>query len=152
MVFMLPYSTGVYKYIVQINMDESSDLLSEEGGHEPLERQGGIAVPLLHDLTNERSQDSHQGRLGDVRWPDAYLFIRLRHIELISICATGNIMPDVVLIREGCYVLHRIIVLFAQVKHCAKLPIFLGNAKHRYSLSGCSWDSPPGGGVSQNFL
>jgi hypothetical protein len=117
MVFMLPYSTGLYEYIVQIYMDESSDLFLEEGGHEPLERQGGIAVPLLHDLAGECSQDGCEGCLGDVRWRDAYLFIRLGHIELSLICTMGNIMSDVVLIWEGCYALHRVIVLFPQVEH-----------------------------------
>jgi hypothetical protein len=148
MVFMLPDSMGVYEYIVQVNVDESSDLLLEEGGHEPLERRGGVAVPLLHDLANKRSQDGREGRLGDVHWPDAYLFIHLRHIELSSICAMGNIMSDVVLIWEGCYVLHRIVILFVQVEHHAELPIFLGNAKHGYSLSGCAHDPPPCSGVS----
>jgi hypothetical protein len=111
-------------------MDEPSDLLSEDGGHEPLEHQRGVAVPLLHDLANERSQDSRKGCLGHVHWPDTYLLIFLRHIELRLICTTGNIMSDVVLIQEGCYILHHFIILFVPVKHSAKLPILLGNAKH----------------------
>jgi hypothetical protein len=44
MVFMLPYSTGVYEYIVQIYMDESSNLFLEDGGHELLECRGGVAA------------------------------------------------------------------------------------------------------------
>jgi hypothetical protein len=117
MVFMLPYSTGVYEYIVQIQMDESSNLFSEDGSHELLEHGRGVAVPLLHDLADKHSQDGREGHLGDVHWPDVYLLIRLRHIELSPICATGNMMSDVVLIQEGCYILHHVIILFVQVEH-----------------------------------
>jgi hypothetical protein len=134
------------------------DLISHsmmEGGVEKAaaeqQHRRGVAVPFLHDLANKHSQDSCKGCLGDVHWPDAYFLICLRHIELRSICAMGNVMPDVVLIWEGHYVLHRVVVLFTQVEHHMKLPILLGNEKHGHSLSGCGWD-PPCGGVSQNFL
>jgi hypothetical protein len=113
MVFMLLYSMGVNKYIIQINMVEPSDLLSEDGSHELLEHRRGVAVPLLHDLANKHSQEGCKGCLGNVPWPDAYLFICLRHIELSSRCTMGNIMSDVVLVWEGCYILHHVVVLFA---------------------------------------
>ena len=57
-----------YKDVIEIYMDESSNVLSQHHGHKPLECCRGIAIPLLHNLTQECAEDSREGCLLDVFW------------------------------------------------------------------------------------
>jgi len=66
-----------HEYIIEIYMDEPSNVLSQYHHHESLECGGGISVSLLHDLTQECTEDGRKGCFLNVLWVHAYLFIRV---------------------------------------------------------------------------
>ena len=47
-----------HEYIIKIYMDEPSNVLSQYHHHKSLDCGRGIAVSLLHDLTQECTKDS----------------------------------------------------------------------------------------------
>ena len=47
-----------HEYIIKIYMDKSTNVLLQYHHHESLECGRGIAVSLLHDLTQECTEDS----------------------------------------------------------------------------------------------
>ena len=58
MPLMLLECVTKHKYIIEIYMDKSSNVLSQYYGHKSLECCRGIAIPLLHNLTQECAEDS----------------------------------------------------------------------------------------------
>ena len=63
-------------------MDESTDAISKDSGHQSLKRRGCVAVTHLHHLAPECAKYCGKRRLMDVFWYNAYLFIHFGHIEL----------------------------------------------------------------------
>ena len=62
-------------------MDESTDAILKDSGHQLLEHRGCIAVTYLHYLAPECAKYCGECRLMDMFQYDAYLFIRFGHIE-----------------------------------------------------------------------
>ena len=63
-------------------MDESTDAISKDGGHQLLEHRGCIAITHLHYLASECAKYCSECCLMDVFQYDAYLFVHFGHIEL----------------------------------------------------------------------
>ena len=63
-------------------MDESTDAISKDHGHQLLECRGCIAITHLHYLASERAKYCSEHCLMDMFWYDVYLFVHFRHIKL----------------------------------------------------------------------
>ena len=63
-------------------MDESTDAISKDGGHQLLERRGCVAITHLHYLASECAKHCSERCLMDMFWYNVYLFIRFGHIKL----------------------------------------------------------------------
>ena len=63
-------------------MDELTDAISKDCGHQLPEHRGCVAITHLHYLASERAKYCSKCCLMDVFWYDAYLFVCFRHIEL----------------------------------------------------------------------
>ena len=63
-------------------MDESTDAILEDCGHQSLECRGCIAITHLHYLASERAKYCSKRCLMDVFQYDVYLFVHFGHIEL----------------------------------------------------------------------
>ena len=62
-------------------MDESTDAIPKDSGHQLLEHRGCIAVTHLHYLAPECAKYCGKRHLMDVFWYDVYLFVHFRHIK-----------------------------------------------------------------------
>src|SRR6266481_9848658 len=71
--FVLFDGRRVYEYVIQIYMDKPCNVVAEDLGHQPLKRQWGITVHLLHWLTHESAKNSGEGHLVDILRNYAYL-------------------------------------------------------------------------------
>jgi len=80
---MLFKCVAEHEYIIKIHMDEPSNVLSQYHRYELLECGGGIAVSLLHDLTQECTEDSRKGCLLNIFWLHTYLFICLSSSNIL---------------------------------------------------------------------
>ena len=78
----VPVHCTVYKYIVKIYVYESSDIISENNGHEPLECSRGITVSLLHSMAHKCVINGGKHCFPHIFGFHAYLFIRVQHIDL----------------------------------------------------------------------
>ena len=94
-------------------MDESTDAILKDCGHQSLERRGCVTVTHLHYLASEHAKYCGECHLMDVLRHDAYLFVCFGHIELCAICHPGHIITNDILVREWSHVLDRVIVLFS---------------------------------------
>ena len=63
-------------------MDELTDAISKDRGHQSLKCRGCIAITHLHYLAPECAKYCGERHLMDVFQYDVYLFVRFRHIEL----------------------------------------------------------------------
>ena len=63
-------------------MDESTDAISKDDGHQSLEHRGCVAITHLHYLASERAKYCSEHCLMDMFRYDMYLFIRFGHIKL----------------------------------------------------------------------
>jgi len=149
---MLLDGRGVDEYVVQVNMDESCDKVAEHRGHQPLECQGGIAVPLLHHSAHECAEDGGECRLWDVLIAYTYLLVHFRHVQLGPVCGMRYVVPNGILVQKGTDVLFRILVLHTQIEYSAQLPILFENAKHQHGLPYGRRDPPPHDSVPADFF
>ena len=113
--FMFFDRVGEYEYIIQVYMYGSPDPFAKYSRHKSLERRGGIAVPLLHDTAEERAIHCRKSRLRDIFLDDSRLLVRVRHVQLRAISCSGDVMPDLFLVRERRYVLHGVVVPLPEV-------------------------------------
>ena len=58
-------------------MDESTDAISKDCGHQLLKCRGCVAITHLHYLASEHAKYCGKHRLMDVFWYNAYLFVRI---------------------------------------------------------------------------
>ena len=63
-------------------MEELTDAISKDRGHQLLKHRGCVAITHLHYLASERAKYCGERHLMDVFQYDAYLFIHFGHIEL----------------------------------------------------------------------
>ena len=63
-------------------MDESTDAILKDHGHQLLKHRRCIATTHLHYLASECAKYCGECHLMDVFWYDVYLFICLGHVEL----------------------------------------------------------------------
>ena len=63
-------------------MDESTDAILKDGGHQSLEHRGCVAITHLHYLASEHAKYCGECHLMDVFQYDAYLFVHFGHIKL----------------------------------------------------------------------
>ena len=63
-------------------MDESTDAILKDCGHQSLKCRECVAITHLHYLASECAKYCGERHLMDVFWYDADLFIRFGHIEL----------------------------------------------------------------------
>src|SRR5882762_696566 len=114
-----------YKYIIEIYVYKSSNEISEDYCHKMLECSGSIAISLLHRMAHKGAIDGSECGFPHIARFHAYLFICIGHIDLRPIFCLSNIMSDLLLVREGRYVLLHIVVLLStiydSVKFCAIL-------------------------------
>ena len=106
-------------------MDEVGDVVAEHRRHQPLERGGGVTVPLLHHLTHESAEYGGECSFWYILRPNAYLLIHLRHVQFGPVGSMSDVMPDRVLIRKGRDVLFRIVILHMEVEHRTQFATFL---------------------------
>ena len=62
-------------------MEESTDAILKDSGHQSLEHRGCVAVTHLHYLAPECAKYCGKHCLIDVFQYNAYLFVRFGHIE-----------------------------------------------------------------------
>src|SRR6201999_2404144 len=143
--FMLLNRVAEDEYIVQVYMDEYSDEVLEYQSHNPLKGGWCVAVTLLHYMANHGAKDRGECCFQHIVWVYAYLFIRVRKIDLRSIFRSSHVEPDLVLIRERSHILYGIIVAFTTVYDCPQcFTIFFGDAEHWRCL-GDTFVFPPAG-------
>src|ERR1700720_883864 len=112
-------------------MYKSSDILLEDNGHQPLKCSRGITVSLLHSMAHECAINGGKSRLPHVRRFNAYLFIRVGHIDLRLIFTSSNIISDLLLVRKGGHVLFRVLVSFSAIYDSTKFgSAFLKDTEH----------------------
>ena len=131
MFLMLFDRVTIYKYIVKIYMYKSSNIISENNGHELLECSRGVTVSLLHSMAHKCAINGGKHGFPHIFGFHAYLFIRIRHIDLWSIFRSSYIMTYLLLVGERSYVFLHIIIAFAAIDDGAKFhTILLEDAKH----------------------
>src|SRR6202040_747719 len=112
-------------------MYKSSNIFSEDNGHQPLKCSRGITVSLLHSMAHECAINGGKSRLPHVRQFNVYLFIRVGHIDLRLIFTLSNIISDLLLVRKGGHVLFRILISFSAIYESMKFgSAFLKDAEH----------------------
>ena len=63
-------------------MDESTDAILKDCGHQLLERRGCVAITHLHYLASEHAKYCGKRCLMDMFQYDVYLFVCFGHIKL----------------------------------------------------------------------
>src|ERR1700720_1187542 len=125
-------------------MYKSSDIFSEDNGHQPLKCSRGITVSLLHSMAHECAINGGKSRLPHVRQFNVYLFIRVGHIDLRLIFTLSNIISDLLLVRKGGHVLFRVLVSFSAIYDSTKFAsAFLKDTEHRGGLGDIGLLPPP---------
>src|SRR6202041_1360894 len=116
-------------------MYKSSNILLEDNGHQPLKCSRGITVSLLHSMAHECAINGGKSCLPHVEQFNAYLFIRVGHINLRSIFTSSNIISDLLLIRKGGHILFCVLISFSAIYDSTKFgSAFLKDAEHRGGL------------------
>jgi hypothetical protein len=72
---------AIDKYIIKIYVYESSNIISENNSHEPLECSRRITVPLLHSMAHECAINGSKHCFPYIFGFHAYLLICVRHIN-----------------------------------------------------------------------
>ena len=107
----------------------------------------------LHDVADVCAQDCCECSLGYVFFDDAYLLVCFCHVKFQPKLGMGNIMSDVVLIREGCDVLHCVVILQTEIKHRSQHAWCLfRDREHGYHLSCGGWYPPSSGCILLDLL
>ena len=114
----------IYEDVVQVDMDEPGDVVAEHRCHQPLERGGGVTVPLLHYSTHEGAKYGGECGLWYILRFNVYLFICLQHVQLGPVGSTSDIMPDCFLIRKGQDILFRLLFCIWRSNTVCSLPLF----------------------------
>src|ERR1700689_3868343 len=130
MFLVLFYRITVHKYIIEIYVYEPSDKFSEDSRHQPLECSRCVTIPLLHGMADEGAIYCGKRGFPHILWFDAYLFVRVGHIDLRSIFSPSYIHTDLLLIRERCYVFLHIVVPLPSIYDGAKSSRLLENTQH----------------------
>src|ERR1700742_834853 len=99
-------------------MDEYSDEISEYQRHYFLKGGRRVAVPLLHNMAYHSAIDRCEGCFQHIVGIYAYLFVRVRKVDLGSILCSSYVESDLILIRKGRHVLYGIVVTFLTVYNC----------------------------------
>src|ERR1700691_2499836 len=130
MSLVLFYRITVHKYIIEIYVYEPSDKFSEDSRHQPLECSRCVTIPLLHGMADEGAIYCGKRGFLHILWFDTYLFVCIRHIDLISIFSPSYIHTDLLLIRERRYVFLHIVVPLPSIYDGAKSSRLLENTQH----------------------
>ena len=107
-------------------MDEPTDAITKDGGHQSLECRGCVAVTHPHYVAPECAKYCSKCHLMDVFWYDAYLFIWFGHLELWAICCPGHIITNDILVREWSQSLTVLSFCSCKLKTVCSLPLFFG--------------------------
>ena len=138
--------------IVQVHMDEFSEMVTENVDHYPLEGGWGVTVALLHNATDERTEDGREGRLRNVFLRDTGLLVRVGHVELGSECRASDVIPNLILVREWSDIPDRIFIALAKVNDRSQASVFFVYTKERGGLVGLARDPPARLDISVNLL
>src|ERR1700730_7391181 len=100
MVLMVSDSIAEHEYVVQVDVDERSNILTEDGIHQPLEGRRSVAVTLLHHQALKYAE--HRGEVGLPHVPRLHwdLFVGVREINFRAMRSSSNIKANEVLIWE----------------------------------------------------
>src|ERR1700720_4139607 len=116
-------------------MYKSSDIFSEDNGHQLLKCSRSIAISLLHSMAHECAINCCKSHLPYVGRFDVYLFVRIGHINFRLIFTSSNIISDLLLVGKGGHVLFCVLILFSAIYDSTKFSsAFLKDAEHRGSL------------------
>ena len=120
--------------------------------HEILVSGDRITVALLHNATDERTEDGREGRLRNVFLCDTGLFVRVGHVELGSECRASDVIPNLILVREWSDIPDRIFIALAKVNDRSQASVFFVYTKERGGLVGLARDPPARLDISVNLL
>ena len=119
MFLMLCDQVTGHKYIIQIYMYKSYDIISENNSHEPLKCSSSVIVSLLHSM-------AHECAIGG-----KHCLSHIRHIDLRSIFPSSYIVMYLLLVRDRGNIFLFIIIVFAFINDSAKFHTgLLEDAKH----------------------
>ena len=79
MFLMLFDRVTIYKYIVKIYVYKSSDIISENNGHELLECSRSVTISLLHSMAHECAINGGKHCFPHIFGFYAYLLIHVRY-------------------------------------------------------------------------
>src|ERR1700720_3792722 len=101
-------------------MYKSSDIFSEDNGHQLLKCSRSIAISLLHSMAHECAINCCKSHLPYVGRFDVYLFVRIGHINFRLIFTSSNIISDLLLVGKGGHVLFCVLILFSAIYDSTK--------------------------------
>ena len=121
----------IYKYIVKIYMYESSNIISENNCHEPLECSRSVTISLLHSMAHKCAINGGKHCFPHIFGFYMYLLIHVRHIDQRSIFCSSYVLTYLLLVGKRGYVFLRVIIAFASIDDGAKFhTVLLEDAKH----------------------